>query len=152
MVREQRIAAGLGLFAVIYLIGAWRLPRFTLTAVIDAHIFPLALGAILLVLSLLYYLQAGGAEQRKAQQRPFFEGVNKRLLLQLWASTLLYALLLSPLGYLLATSLFLAGVMWLLGVRPPGKLLAIAVGFALVTYALFAYLLGVPLSRGILPL
>lgn len=151
MVREQRIAAGLGLFAVIYLIGAWRLPRFTLTAVVDAHVFPLVLGAILLVLSILYYVQAGGAEQRKAQSQPLLLGVDIPLLLKLFGATLVYSLVLSPLGYLLSTVAFLIGTMRLLGVSGWVKHIGISVAFSLVTYMAFAYLLGIPLSRGILP-
>lgn len=148
MHREQRVASGLGLFAVVYLVGAWRLPRFGLgTAVVDAHIFPLILGAILLLLSLLYFLQAG----RLAAGRPMLEGVDRRILLALAISTFVYALLLQRLGYLVATALFLGAAMYILGRRGWSALVAVSVGFAVVTYGLFAYLLNVPLSRGILP-
>lgn len=148
MVREQRLAAGLGLFAVIYMVGAWRLPRFAFgSSVIDAHIFPLVLGGILLLLSAIYFVQSRG----KQPAQPLFEGVDKPLLLKLMGASLLYALVLGFLGYLIATSLFLVGVMVLLGRRDWVKTIAIGVGFSAVTYFIFAYVLDVPLAHGILP-
>jgi putative tricarboxylic transport membrane protein len=139
---------GLFLFAVIYLVGSWRLPRFSLgIAVVDAHIFPLVLGSILLLLSILYYLQSAGKPAGKA----LLVGVDKPLLAKLIGASVLYALVLSTLGYIVATTLFLLGAMHLLGRRNWRSLAAIAAGFSVITYSLFAYVLGVPLARGILP-
>jgi putative tricarboxylic transport membrane protein len=148
MVRDQRLAVGLGLFAVIYMVGAWRLPRFALgSSVIDAHIFPLVMGGILLLLSAIFYLQSQGSKPKG----PLLEGVEKRLLVKLVGATFLYALVLGTLGYLIATSLFLITTMRLMDYKKWSGAAAIGVGFAAGTYLLFAYVLGVPLARGILP-
>jgi putative tricarboxylic transport membrane protein len=148
MNREQQVAGGLGLFAVIYLIGAWRLPRFALgTAVIDAYVFPLVLGGILLLLSILYFIQSRGLKFDKA----LLDGVDKPLLLKLIGSCLLYALVLGTLGFLIATTLFLMLGMYLMGRRKWATLASVSIGFSIVTYTVFVYVLGVPLAQGILP-
>lgn len=152
MVREQRVATGLGLLAVIYIAGAWNLPRFALqSAVVDAHVFPLAQGALLLMLSAIYYVRSSRPRAVSGPEQPLLAGVDRPILLKLWGGSLVYALTLSFLGYLIATSLFLAWSLRVLGVRKPVQLGAIALGFSVVTYSIFAYLLGVPLARGILP-
>jgi putative tricarboxylic transport membrane protein len=148
MRREQRVALGLGLFAIIYMVGAWRLPRFALaTGVVDAHIFPLVLGALLLVLSVIYYVQAGA----KPDGKPLLDGVNLPLLLKLMGATIAYALLLGRLGFVVATSIFLTGTMALLGSRKWGRTISIGVGFSVGVYVIFVYVLKVSLARGILP-
>ena len=52
-------------------------------------------------------------------------------------------------GYYLASAVLLAGGIWVLGVRSPGKVVAYTVGLIAVAYLLFGYLLGVPLPRPI---
>lgn len=148
MRREQIVALGLALFAVVYTVGAWRLPRFALaTGVVDAYVFPLVLGGLLLLLSILYFLDSG----RKPEGKPLMDGVNVPLLLKLMGATLAYALVLAKLGFVVATSLFLTGAMALLGNRKWGRTVTIGVGFSVVVYTLFAYVLKVPLAQGILP-
>ncbi len=62
-----------------------------------------------------------------------------------------YVLLLPKLGYLLSTSLFVAGLQWLLGKpllrRLPGSLL-IGIGTSIITYMVFETYLHVFLPRG----
>jgi len=148
MNREQKIAVGLVVFDIIYMIGAWRLPRFALGAsVIDAHVFPLLLGGTLLVLSAIYYVQSA----RRPDAKPLLDGVDKPLLLKLVGTTAIYALVLGTLGYLIATSVFLVGVMYILGRRSWRGLVGISLGFSAFTYFMFAYVLSVPLAKGILP-
>lgn len=59
-----------------------------------------------------------------------------------------YALLLEPLGYLVATAGFLVGVMALMGLGRSWSLLVVPVVFGLGVYLLFATVFGVPLPRG----
>lgn len=152
MGREERVAGGIGLIALVYMIAAWRLPRFALTTtVVDAHVFPLTLGGILLLLSLLYFLQARRVAPKSGTEKPLLDGVNRPVLFQLVGANLLYALILSALGYLVSTILFIASALLILGQRRWGLVAALSVGFAGITYFLFAYLLQVPLARGILP-
>ncbi len=149
MNRDQRVATGLGLLAVAYLIGAWRLPRFALgVAVVEAHVFPLALGLLLLGLSGLYFFQSARASRAA---KPLLEGVNKPLLIKLVATTFVYGLILGPVGYVIATAAFLIATMYLLGRRPWTAIIAWGLGFSSLTYAVFVHVLKVPLAQGILP-
>lgn len=148
MNRDQKMAGGLALFAIIYMVGAWRLPRFALgVSVVDAHVFPLVLGVVLLALSIIYFIQSGGLKDAK----PLFDGVDKPLLWKLIGATILYGLVLGTLGFVVATTLFLLGTMYLLGRRRWVSLVTISAGFSVVVYTLFAYVLKVPLAQGILP-
>jgi putative tricarboxylic transport membrane protein len=61
---------------------------------------------------------------------------------------LLYAALFNPLGYLLATPLFILGALFVLDQRRWGANLIIAVVFTLVNYVVFARILGVRMSHG----
>ena len=63
-------------------------------------------------------------------------------------STLVYAWLLQPLGYLIATPLFIAATLVLLRVRGVVKLAAISLIFTLVAYLVFAQLLEVRIPVG----
>jgi len=64
---------------------------------------------------------------------------------------LLYALLMLPLGFLLATALMASAVALLFGARTPAALL-VGVTTAITLWLLFDKLLDLPLPKGILPL
>lgn len=148
MTRDQRVAVGLALFSVIYLVAAWNLPRFGLaTGSIDSYVFPMALGAVLFGLSVVLYLQGAG----KKPSGRLLEGTDLPLLLKFMGAVAAYAVIMAPLGFVVATTLFLAAGMLLLGVRKWSLLGIIAVGFAFGVYSLFVFVLKVPLARGIMP-
>lgn len=149
MSRDQRVAAGLGLFAVIYLVGAWNLPRFALaTGTIDSYVFPMVLGVVLLLLSVVLYLQ--GAGKQKSDGR-MLEGTNVPLLIKFMAAVVGYSVAMAPLGFVISTTLFLLVGMLLLGVRKWIVLAGVSLAFSFGVYSLFVLVLKVPLARGILP-
>lgn len=61
-----------------------------------------------------------------------------------------YVLLMDALGYLVSSVLYVAAVLVLLRVRRPLAIALCAVGLPAVLYALFGWLLGVPLPGGVL--
>jgi putative tricarboxylic transport membrane protein len=65
-----------------------------------------------------------------------------------WAMTAAYVILLPSAGYLLTTPVYMAGGMWLLGIRRWWLIAAVAVGGTVIQYGLFASLLGVLLPLG----
>ena len=145
---NQKVALGLGLFSLIYLGGAWNLPRFALaTGVVDSYIFPLILGSVLLLLSIILFVQSRGQTQTK----PMLQGVDKPLLLKLFGTTVVYAFILSPLGFVIATTAFLTVNMYLLGRKKWLVNFAVAAGLSLVIYLVFVYVLKTNLAQGILP-
>ncbi len=64
------------------------------------------------------------------------------------ALCLAYALLFNPLGYLIATPLFLLSALFLMGQRHWGWNLAVAALFTLIAYLVFAKVLGVRMPHG----
>ncbi|HWI53694.1 MAG TPA: tripartite tricarboxylate transporter TctB family protein [Symbiobacteriaceae bacterium] len=145
---NQKVAIGLGLFALIYTGAAWNLPRFALTTgVVDSYIFPMILGCVLLLLSAVYFVQSGG----KADTKRMMADVDVPLLVKLFAATAAYAFILSTLGFVIATILFLTCNMYLLGRKKWVTNIAIATGLSMVIYTVFVYVLKVNLAKGILP-
>jgi len=76
--------------------------------------------------------------------------VRASLLLWTIASTIAYVMALSPLGYLIATPLYLAALVWLLGYRSPTGLAGTALGVTAVLYLVFAKALKVLVPMGLL--
>ena len=64
--------------------------------------------------------------------------------------SILWALTVMPIGFLIVTPLTLMAVVWLMNVRTPGKLIAFPLIFTLVTWLVFAEGLGIRLSYGIM--
>lgn len=67
------------------------------------------------------------------------------------AAMVAYALLMVPLGFMVATALMATAVAWLFGARPLAAL-GVGVVTAVLLWLLFDKLLDLPLPRGILPL
>lgn len=65
-------------------------------------------------------------------------------------ATIAYALLLSPLGFVLATVAFMVAALYLMGVRKPIPLVAMPIALALLVYVLFTAALSVYLPQGLL--
>ncbi len=144
---DRFIAVGLMLFSAIYLYGAWKLPRFSMTMAVDAYVFPIAVGLVMLALSALLFFQSTGEGRPRLFQNLSPAGRTMAILVG-WA--LAYALLIRPLGYLLMTTLFIVGASTLLGWRRWGVALGVALAFAGASYYLFTVVLSVTLPSGIL--
>lgn len=136
-------AALLGLGAVA---GGLRLAEDTLTGGPGPRFLPVSLGVIVAVL--------GGAIAVRPSRRPSAEtpaGLEGRLrIAATLAGLLLYAVVFERLGFLVSTAAFVALLLVLYGERRWPVVLAVAVGAAGATYAVFARWLGVPLPPGIL--
>jgi putative tricarboxylic transport membrane protein len=65
-------------------------------------------------------------------------------------ATLAYALLISPLGYPVATLIFLSAGAYLMGARGWGRLVIFPLAYSVGTYLLFDTVLGVRIPEGIL--
>lgn len=137
--------------SVAYMAGAWALPRFQMTTVIDAWVFPMAVGLVLAALSLVLILRPGGRAGTGPQAAAFEfpEQVGRPVLVLL--ALVAYALLLDPLGFILSTSLFFLATSAILGWRRWLVAAAVAVGSSVAVYAVFTRLLAIPLPPGPLP-
>lgn len=146
---DRWIATGTGALALWFMWSAWNLPRFRLTTVIDAHVFPLVVGAAMFAFSVLLWVQSGA---RRREASVAWAGMDLRRGALLAILTLLYIVVLEPLGYLLSTFVFLLLAPAALGWRRWWVSAVVALLFAGGTYYLFSSVLLVPLPRGILPL
>jgi putative tricarboxylic transport membrane protein len=145
-----RILAACALvLAAGYLYATSQLPSFEFGDPLGPRTFPALLGILLAVAGVLLLLEARVRRRAPAESPP--PGVSHpRAVAGVAAATLAFIALLEPLGYLVAVTAYLFGVMrWLHG-RRPGLCLAIAVLFALGSYMLFVKALGVALAKGIL--
>lgn len=146
---ERWIALGLIVLTGWYLGMAWRLPRFSLTTVVDAHVFPIALGCLQLLLAAWLGVKSGkpGGENI-ASSWGELEIRRGALLLLL---CLVYIELMAPLGFIFSTFGFLAISPYLLGWRRWKVSVLIALLMSFGIYALFAVVLGVVIPKGIMP-
>lgn len=64
------------------------------------------------------------------------------------ALALAWCVLLRPLGYLIVTPPMLFGMVWLMGVRSPGKLVGFPVLYTLIVWAVFSQVLSIIMPLG----
>ncbi|MGW0810871.1 tripartite tricarboxylate transporter TctB family protein [Nonomuraea sp. NPDC002799] len=149
-VRRGRMIVGAVLFVTgaVYTAHAFTLPMGTL-AQPGAAMFPIIVGAATLVVSVITIVEAkftvkvSGEYERPAPGRA-------KIVLGLAATILAYLLLLPLLGQYLASVLFGAAAVWLLGTRPWWKAAVQGVLLGLVISYVFLELLGVRLPAGAL--
>lgn len=139
---NRAVSAALMLLALLYTVAAWRLPRFRLSTVVDAHVFPVTIGIVLFVLAVLFWFR--GQIVVRLPERLGPPALMTLLML-------LYALLLRPLGFVVATTAFIMAGAAVLGWRRWAAAFVVAAGFSVGTYYAFVRLLAVPLPAGILP-
>jgi putative tricarboxylic transport membrane protein len=119
--------------------------------------FPLALGAILAAgggvqiyrtlrkgRSVGRYLPPEGAEDEPG------EPSSTPRALGFIAGAFAYVALLNPLGYPVATPIFVGLGLWAMGYRTKWRLAVASVGYTVVSFAVFSNLLSVPVPTGIL--
>lgn len=150
---EARVAAlavsGLG---VVGLVGASHVRAPVGYTAVPASVMPLVVGVGLVAFGMLLLLRA-----TRWPDLDHVAGVAAEAAATHWGTTLraiaglvAYALLLGPLGYVLATSVFVPIQARVLGSGSPLRDIAVGVGLALVVYSAFTQFLGVRLPAGVL--
>lgn len=153
---NQWLALVLALVAVAYLAMAWQIPTFPLPRPVDSDLFPKVLGFTLLLLSVFLFFEKpaplAGADtvDPNAPQGP--------LLFTPWARVIVtavavaaYALLLVPLGFVLASTLLCVGLTMYYGYRRHVVTLAATLGVVLSLYLVMTRVMDVYLPTGVLP-
>ena len=153
---NQIIALLLALFSVGYLAMAWQIPQFPLPRPIDSDLFPKVLGFTLLGLAVLLFFEAPAA----GEPQPDSDAVEPRepLLLRPWSRVVVtaialaaYALLLVPVGFVLASAVLCFGLGRYYGYRRHTINLATSLGVVLTLYLTLTRVMGVYLPTGLLP-
>lgn len=153
---NQILALFLALVALGYLAMAWQIKAFPLPRPIDSDLFPKVLGFTLLGLSLLLYLERPQAQDTPPAPDP--EEQARPLLLRPWSRVVVtalaiaaYALLLVPVGFVLASTALGVGLTAYYGYRRHGVNLAAILGVVLALYLTMTRVMDVYLPTGVLP-
>lgn len=155
---DRTVGAIVGVGTLLYLIAAWRIPAFSLgTVPIQSRAFPLGLGALLLVLSGVLVARPGDhveedGDEPAAGDRPIRHRTSdpRREVFVLLAGAAVYVAAFLPLGFVLATVLYIIATAWWFAYERPVVTAVVAVALAAGTQVAFAQLLGVRLPSGVL--
>lgn len=148
-----------GLFTValggIYLISTLNLRQQTMGDPTGPKAFPFIVAILLLLLGMLLLVK----EIRTPKESRSIMSIQltpegKKVIIRIVITSIagiVYGFLLDPLGYLISTTVFMLGLMFLVNTLAHWKKnIMVSIGFSLVTYIGFATLLHLSLPRGIL--
>ena len=142
--------------AAAYLLLDWNLPSARIGDPLGPRAFPALIGGGLVLSGLLLFLEIWTKRRRTADAVAEPRSAEQKhvalLLLAMVGWTALYYVSFDRLGYLIATPLFILGLLCYFNRRRHVVNLAVAAGFTIVVYLLFSTLLGVPLPAGPLPI
>jgi putative tricarboxylic transport membrane protein len=127
-------------------IGTFRMP--------GSGLFPLCLGTLLMILSLLFllnFLLGKRATPQTGKPAPTTPANAKQVLLFL-GITAAATLCLGFLGYPAFCFLLMLFLLWILGIRRPALLLGFSLTTAAGAYLLFVWFLKIPLPKGLIGL
>lgn len=142
---DRWIASGLALFSAIYIFMAYNLPRFAMATVIDAHVFPMFIGIVQLVLSIWLWVISN---ETNIKTSPWSSLELKGGIFLVLLSAV-YIEMLQPIGFIVSTFIFLAIAPYVLGWKKLVISTILSAFFSVGTYWLFSSLM-VPLPKGIL--
>ncbi|MFG6667712.1 tripartite tricarboxylate transporter TctB family protein [Halomonas sp. HNIBRBA4712] len=153
---NQWLGVILALVAAAYLAMAWQVPTFPLPRPVDSDLFPKVLGSTLLLLSILLFFEKPGTIAGADEIDD--EATRGPLLLTPWARVVItaiaiaaYALLLVPLGFVLASGLLCVGLTAYYGYRRHAINVATSLGVVLALYLTMTRVMDVYLPTGVLP-
>lgn len=108
----------------------------------------------LLVLSIVRQQRAQGILWARVAEDPNETGDDDRYpasslqAFKIIALSIVYAILMGPLGYLISSALFISACMWAVGSKTRSMLIAFPIVYSIGTWALFGVLLNVRLPHG----
>lgn len=146
---NRKIGLVLAGFAGLYLFLSYQIPSYSY-ALVDADVVPKGLGFLLLLLSILLFLQKKVETEQEKQKRT----IPKKeiyILLGVAAFILIYIFLLEIVGFVIMTSLFVFTCSSFLGYKNYKTSALVAIIFSTLIYFLFNYLLLIHLPPGVLP-
>jgi putative tricarboxylic transport membrane protein len=150
--KDRILSVVVGVGALGYLYADWRMPRVQLGDPLGPRAFPALVGVLLLISAVLLMLEArrrqptpaaapvAAAEPRRSSHVPLLIGVL------VW--TTCYYAAFEPAGYIIATIVYLFGLLCVFNKGQHKSNVLIAAGFTAVAYGIFSQLLNVQLPRG----
>ena len=143
---ERKVAIVLLLISILYLVLSFQIPTFPYS-IVDADALPKGLGFLLAGLSILLFIQNPVKDRKKSDLKKD----EVLMLLAVAGLIFVYILLFELLGFVVVTILFLLVTSRMLGYTKWKSLISVSIGFTLVLYFSFNYLLQIYLPQGILP-
>lgn len=138
---SDRLLGGIFLvLALAFIAGATQIESALIFDALGPKTFPIIIGVLLAIASLYPLLRPDPEPDWPSAGRAL--GIGGALLVML-----VYALLLEPLGFVVATALAAGALSWSLGARPALAALT-GIGVSIGIYALFHLILGLSLARG----
>lgn len=110
--------------------------------------WPGMLGVMLVIISTLLLLVTIFSKQEFVAHLVDFKSKGFQQVLKLFLVMILFSVGLNYVGFLLSSLIFVALVMWIMGVRQPVKISITSVSITLSIYVIFAIALGLVLPRG----
>ncbi len=133
-----------------YLAGSFSLPMGSVDHP-GAGFYPLLVGIALIFLSIPLLIQSLKTRGiRKKVEEAFPEGKDLHRVVAMVVALIFFAVLLKPLGYGVCSPVLMAAVLRFLGMRNWKKIVLISILSMAISYYLFAFILNVPLPRGLL--
>jgi putative tricarboxylic transport membrane protein len=142
--RILAVAAAIG--ALLYLYSDWHIPRVELGDPLGPRAFPALVGILLLVSAVLLMLETRHREAAVAFARSGASHWPILLCVLLW--TICYYTAFEPAGYIIATIVYIFGLLCVFNKRQHKTNALISVGFTAVAYTVFSQLLNVQLPLG----
>lgn len=146
--RDLVIAACTAAGAIGYLIATWNLQTVPIGDPLGPRAYPAMLGVGLLIAAAMILFEARRAAAGN-EEAPSTALLPSRKVLGAIAGTMAFILLFEPLGFLLASAIYLFAMMTVFHPGRPALNAAVSVGFTLAAYGLFNHLLGVSLPGGL---
>lgn len=142
-------------FGAIYLIATYNLPQPLIGDILGPKIYPSIIGIFLTLIGvILISKELLIPKVRRERLSIKLSTDGKKLLLRIVVTSLIgiaYSYLIEPLGYLIATTLFMSALLFLVNSLSRWKSnILISISFSLVTYLVFAIFLNLGLPRGII--
>jgi putative tricarboxylic transport membrane protein len=154
------LAIVLAIFSIWYLYEAFQIRRFPLPRPIDSDLFPKVLGFVMLGLAGLLFFVKEAVDEAAMEaapaavpepDEPFWQRPWTRVVVTAVAVAV-YAAVLRPLGFVLASILLVAGLTAYYGYRNHLVTIGVAVAVPLVFYLVLTRLMTINLPAGLLPI
>jgi putative tricarboxylic transport membrane protein len=142
--KNKKVSLVLMVVSIIYLILSFRLPSYAYVP-IDSDVIPIALGLILLLLSIALFFIKDTGEKVKIPMNDLIP------ILIVLGFILFYILFLELLGFIIVTALFIFFCSWYLGYKKFISNSLVSIVLPVAIYFLFVSFLQIQLPSGVLP-
>jgi hypothetical protein len=147
--KEIGFAAGMTFISAVFLVQSFLYPAESSQFPRFLMMLQTGFSAVLLVRAIKQPKVVGGSKTETDGSRKSRLSELK-VPLEIFVATSAYLFAIDALGYFVASSIFLAGTMFLFGARKPIVIFGATAGFLLTVYALFVLFIGVRLPQGLL--